>query len=71
LTEESDLARDEHGWFVSSFTNGNASCVQVKFAEQGTVLVRDSKDRGAASPIINMPSIGWASLLNDISGDPA
>jgi uncharacterized protein DUF397 len=70
LTEQNDLARDEDGWFVSSFTNGNASCVQVKFAGQGTVLVRDSKDR-AASPVINMPSTGWAFLLKDISGKPA
>jgi len=70
LTEQNDLAHDEDGWFVSSFTNGNASCVQVKFTGQGTVLVRDSKDR-AASPIIGMPSTGWASLLNGINGKSA
>ena len=58
---ENALAREEDGWFVSSFTNGNASCVQVKFAEQGTILVRDSKDHRATPPIISLPSRGWAS----------
>jgi hypothetical protein len=59
--------RDEDGWFVSSFTNGSASCVQVKFAEQGAILIRDSKDRCVASPIITMPSPSWAFLLKDIN----
>ena len=71
MINKATQTRDEDGWFVSSFTNGLTSCIQVKFAEQGTILVRDSKDRGAASPIINMPSTGWASLLTDISGNPA
>ena len=67
MINESALDRDEDGWFVSSYTNGNASCVQVKFAEQGTILVRDSKDRRTASPIMRMPSHGWASLLSNVS----
>lgn len=67
MINESAPARDEDGWFVSSFTNGNASCVQVKFAEQGTILVRDSKDCCEASPIISMESNCWASLLNSVS----
>jgi len=71
LTTANDLAHDEDGWFVSSYTNGNASCVQVKFAERDTVLIRDSKDRRPTSPIINMPSNGWGALLKDISGNPA
>lgn len=58
---------DEDGWFVSSFTNGAATCVQVKFTQQDTILVRDSKDPHADSPIIRMPSRGWASLLRDIT----
>jgi hypothetical protein len=65
LTNET--AREEEGWFVSSFTNGQASCVQVKFAERGTILVRDSKDRRGASPVISLPSGGWASLLKDVT----
>jgi hypothetical protein len=66
LINENTPAHGEHGWFVSSFSNGNASCVQIKFAEQG-ILVRDSKDRRTASPIINMPSSAWAALLTNIS----
>jgi len=67
LINENAVERDDDGWFVSSFTNGAATCVQVKFADQGAILVRDSKDRRADSPIINMPSHGWASLLRDIT----
>lgn len=59
-------AHDKDGWFVSSFTNGGGSCVQVKFAEQPTILVRDSKDRRAASPIMSMSSDGWSALLKHI-----
>jgi hypothetical protein len=67
LINESIPARDDDGWFVSSFTNGAATCVQVKFAGPGTILVRDSKDRRSDTPIINMPSRGWASLLQGIN----
>jgi hypothetical protein len=67
LINENASARDEDGWFVSSFTNGNAACVQVKFAGQGTILVRDSKDHRAASPIVSMPSDSWAFMLKNIS----
>jgi hypothetical protein len=67
LTAEKAQPHDEEGWFVSSFTNGNANCVEVKFAGQGAILVRDSKDRRNASPIISMPSHGWASLLRGIT----
>lgn len=63
MINESGQPHDEDGWFVSSFSNGNASCVQIKFAEQGTILVRDSKDHRAASPIISLPSHGWTALL--------
>jgi hypothetical protein len=58
---------DESGWFVSSFTNGGGACVQVKFDEQGTILVRDSKDRHAMPPIISVSSHAWTSLLSTIN----
>jgi hypothetical protein len=67
LINESSPARDEDGWFLSSFTNGAAACVQVKFAGPDTILVRDSKDRRSDTPVISMPSFGWASLLRDIN----
>ena len=67
MTRENTLNPDEDGWFLSSFTNGAAACVQVKFAEPGNILVRDSKDRRSDSPIIAIPSRGWAGLLRDIT----
>jgi hypothetical protein len=67
LINENAPAHDESGWFVSSFTNGGGSCVQVKFHEQGTILVRDSKDSHTTSPIIRISSHAWTSLLSNIS----
>jgi Domain of unknown function (DUF397) len=70
LKNEHVLTSDT-GWFVSSYSNGNASCVQVKFAEPRNILVRDSKDSRSASPIISVPSHGWAALLANISDTSA
>jgi hypothetical protein len=67
LTNENATERDEDGWFVSSFSNDCGTCVQVKFAGQGNILVRDSKDLRGTSPLIAMPSRGWASLLRGIT----
>ena len=55
------------GWFVSSFSNGGAACVEVRFDLSGKILVRDSKDRRADRPIMGLPSHGWASLLGNIT----
>lgn len=66
MPNEINPARDEDGWFVSSFTNGAGSCVQVKFAEEGAILVRDSKDLRATSPIISMSSYSWSALLKNL-----
>ncbi len=66
MTNNNDLARDEDGWFVSSFSH-DAACVQVKFAGPGNILVRDSKDRRSDGQIIAMPSQSWTSLLRDIT----
>jgi hypothetical protein len=71
LNNVNATACDDRGWIVSSKSNGGGMCVQVKFAEQGTIMVRDSKDRRATSPIINMPSRGWVSLLTNISRETA
>lgn len=66
MINEKDLARDENGWFVSSFSH-DAACVQVKFAGPGNILIRDSKDRRSSWQMIAMPSQAWASLLRDIT----
>lgn len=67
MINQSALQADEQGWFVSSFSNGNANCVQIKFDTQGAILVRDSKNRRTESPTITMSSGGWASLLRGIT----
>jgi len=58
---------DGDGWFVSSFSNGAGSCVEVKFAAPGAILVRDSKDRRHVRPIIGMPAPAWAALLDKVA----
>jgi hypothetical protein len=67
LTNQSALEADDQGWFVSSFSNGNANCVQVRLDTQGAILVRDSKDPNTTSPVITVPPHCWTSLLNNIS----
>jgi len=57
---------DRDGWFVSSFTNGGGSCVEVKFAARETVLMRDSKDRRDSRPIVGFSSEAWSSLLRNL-----
>jgi hypothetical protein len=38
--------RDDYQWFTSSFSGGNeGNCVEVAFAPDGGVVVRDTKDR--------------------------
>lgn len=57
-------ARARDGWFTSSFTNGSGACVEVRFGD-GTVLVRDTKDR---RPIIAVTPVGWATFVSTLSG---
>jgi hypothetical protein len=58
---------DRDGWFVSSFSNGAGSCVEVMFAAPGAILVRDSKDQRHDRPIMGMPSPAWAALLGNLT----
>lgn len=48
------------GWRKSSFSSGEAGCVEVAAGPTG-VAVRDSKDRGG--PIIAVPAAGWRAFL--------
>jgi hypothetical protein len=59
--------RDVDVWFVSSYTNGQAACVEVKFAKQGGILVRDSKDEQKSAHIVRFSSATWAFLLKIIN----
>lgn len=48
-------------WFKSSFSNGNATCVEVRF-DDDRVSVRDSKD--PAGPILTFPRGEWTAFLH-------
>jgi hypothetical protein len=67
LDSETPDPRDVDGWFVSSFTNPRATCVEIKFAKQGGILVRDSKDWDAAARVVSIPTASWAVLLRIIN----
>jgi hypothetical protein len=41
--------------------------VEVKFAGEGVVLVRDSKDRRDDRPVVGFSSLGWARLMSTIT----
>jgi hypothetical protein len=66
MTDNRVQESSEDGWFVSSFSNGAGSCVEVKIGP-GAILVRDSKDRRRERPIIGLPSHGWAALLGHVA----
>jgi hypothetical protein len=69
LKQNQDLisTEDEDGWFVSSFSSGAGSCVEVKFATSGAILVRDSKDKRSDRPVVGMLSPAWATFLGDLT----
>lgn len=70
MTDNSDLAatRDGGGWRKSSYSNSaGGSCVEIRCGTDVT-FVRDSKDRHVGQPTIGLPSEGWSSFLNTISG---
>jgi hypothetical protein len=48
-------------WFKSSFSNGNATCVEVRF-DDDRVSVRDSKDQ--AGPILTFTRSEWTAILH-------
>ena len=49
-------------WIKSSYSNPSGSCVEVKF-DDGSILVRDSKDRRVGQPILSIPAPQWSSFL--------
>ncbi len=51
-----------HRWFTSSFSGGNGnSCVEVAFLPDGTVGVRDTKDR--TRPALAVSPAAWSAFL--------
>lgn len=67
MTNKNSLERGVGEWFVSSYSGDYGTCVQVKFAGPGAILVRDSKDRRNDSPVIAIPSRGWSFLPRDVA----
>lgn len=51
---------DAAPWFTSSFSNGNATCVEVRFRGQ-QVDVRDSKDR--LGPVLTVEATHWVEFV--------
>ncbi|WP_216215580.1 DUF397 domain-containing protein [Amycolatopsis aidingensis] len=56
---------DRHtGWFKSSFSANNSSCVEARFAGP-RVQLRDSKRR-TAGPILEFDRTAWTAFLTEL-----
>jgi hypothetical protein len=53
------------GWRKSSFSNGGDNCVEVAFADDGQVGVRDSKDRSLPPHVFTRAE--WDAFLAGIA----
>ena len=53
-------------WRKSSRSDGGGNCVEVSFAADGTVGVRDSKNR--RGPILVFTSAEWDAFLGGVFG---
>jgi hypothetical protein len=51
----------QHGWYKSSFSVANGSCVEVRIMPDGAVAVRDTKDQ--AGPALMFTPAEWAAFL--------
>lgn len=58
MTYESD------GWFKSSRSNYNGSCVETNMTQPGVVLVRDSKDKDG--PVLTFTEAEWAAFVGGV-----
>ncbi len=50
-------------WHTSSYSNGEAACVEVAPAPDA-VLVRDSKNR--TGPVLTVPTTAWHGFLTTV-----
>ena len=51
-------------WFKSSYSDGASNCVEVAFAGDGTVGLRDSKNR--TGPVLEFNSGEWAAFVEGV-----
>ena len=54
-------------WRKSSVSDWDSNCVEVAFAADGTVGVRDSK-QGDASPVLEFTASEWEAFVGGVRG---
>lgn len=59
-SKNSDVATA--AWFKSSYSNGQAACVETAVLDSGEVALRDSK-HGTHGPMVTVPAAGWNAFV--------
>jgi hypothetical protein len=52
----------DQNWRKSTRSGGNGQCVEARHRSDGTVQVRDSKDR--TGPVLTFTAGGWTAFLD-------
>lgn len=68
MITETTSRPESAGWFTSSYTQANGSCVQVRFVGNA-VQVADSRDRGNG-PVITVAGQGWDEFVAAALDEP-
>jgi hypothetical protein len=55
----------DRNWRKSSYSHSNGHCVEVSRLADGSVGVRDSKDR-SNGPVLRFGPVAWTALLSDV-----
>jgi Domain of unknown function (DUF397) len=55
------MSETRQGWFKSSYSAANGSCVEVRFRPDGGIAVRDTKDR--SGPALVFTADEWTAFL--------
>ncbi|WP_069816253.1 DUF397 domain-containing protein [Streptomyces sp. TP-A0874] len=58
--DRSDLTGGDRDWFKSSYSNGQAECVEIRIGADA-VAMRDSKNPGG--PVLSFSSEGWQEFV--------